>query len=84
VWIGVGIDRFLGNSIPQPFASQLFILTATYSGERGIRTLGEVAPTSVFETDPIGRSGISPVMLSLTVDLLCHIHLSFKIRGCPA
>src|SRR5260370_39179844 len=30
------------------------------SGEGGIRTLGGVAATSVFETDPIGRSGTSP------------------------
>lgn len=30
------------------------------SGEGGIRTLGGVNATSVFETDPIGRSGTSP------------------------
>jgi site-specific DNA recombinase len=30
------------------------------SGEGGIRTLGTVARTSVFETDPIGHSGTSP------------------------
>ena len=30
------------------------------SGEGGIRTLGEIAPTPVFETGPIGRSGTSP------------------------
>jgi hypothetical protein len=29
-------------------------------GERGIRTLGTVARTTVFETVPFDRSGISP------------------------
>src|SRR5262249_25642964 len=31
------------------------------SGEGGIRTLGRIAPTPVFETGPIGHSGTSPV-----------------------
>ena len=30
------------------------------SGEGGIRTLGRVNPTPVFETGPFGRSGTSP------------------------
>jgi hypothetical protein len=30
------------------------------NGEGGIRTLGDVAATPVFETGPIGRSGTSP------------------------
>ena len=30
------------------------------SGEGGIRTLGDVAATPVFETGPFGRSGTSP------------------------
>src|SRR5262245_53631128 len=30
------------------------------SGERGIRTLGSLAATPVFETGPINHSGISP------------------------
>lgn len=33
------------------------------SGERGIRTLGTVAHTTVFETVPFDRSGISPEMV---------------------
>jgi hypothetical protein len=41
-----------------------FLLTpigmARMNGEGGIRTLGRLASTSVFETDPIGRSGTSP------------------------
>ena len=36
-------------------------LEALYNGgETGIRTLGTVASTSVFETDPFDHSGISP------------------------
>ncbi len=31
-----------------------------FRGERGIRTLGTVTRTTVFETAPFGRSGISP------------------------
>lgn len=30
-------------------------------GETGIRTLGGVTPTTVFETAPFDRSGISPL-----------------------
>lgn len=32
-----------------------------YGGEGGIRTLGEIAPTTVFETVPFGHSGTSPM-----------------------
>jgi hypothetical protein len=35
------------------------------SGEGGIRTLGTVARTPVFETGPIGHSGTSPKQLLL-------------------
>ena len=31
-------------------------------GERGIRTLGTVTSTTVFETVPFDRSGISPCL----------------------
>jgi hypothetical protein len=37
------------------------------SGEGGIRTLGRISPTPVFETGPIGRSGTSPK--SLLIDM---------------
>ena len=47
--------------ILQPFASDCERLRAAEkSGEGGIRTLGRIAPTPVFETGPIGRSGTSP------------------------
>ena len=35
-------------------------LISKTSGEGGIRTLGDVAATPVFETGPIGHSGTSP------------------------
>ena len=35
-------------------------LCGEFGGETGIRTLGGVAPTTVFETAPFDRSGISP------------------------
>jgi hypothetical protein len=31
-----------------------------HGGEAGIRTLGGVAPTTIFETVPFNRSGTSP------------------------
>ena len=34
----------------------------TTGGEAGIRTLGGVTPTTVFETVPFGRSGTSPLV----------------------
>src|SRR5262245_9923557 len=48
------------------------------SGEGGIRTLGLVAKTPVFETGPIGRSGTSPAV---------HVgHIMFsqsnRVRSC--
>ena len=35
-------------------------LSREVGGETGIRTLGGVTPTTVFETAPFDRSGISP------------------------
>jgi hypothetical protein len=37
-----------------------FFVNIPQCGEGGIRTLGDVAATPVFETGPIGRSGTSP------------------------
>ncbi len=39
-------------------------------GERGIRTLGPASGTTVFETAPFDRSGISPVASVSTVSRL--------------
>ena len=36
-------------------------------GETGIRTLGRLAPTTVFETAPFDHSGTSPQALSLVI-----------------
>ena len=56
----------------------------TSSGERGIRTLGTVTRTTVFETAPFGRSGISPNSKSaqnydkvITVKTLLQIQKTF-------
>src|SRR5712691_7468501 len=38
------------------------------SGEGGIRTLGRLAPTPVFETGPIGRSGTSPGRAAVIIE----------------
>ena len=35
------------------------------SGEGGIRTLGRISPTPVFETGPIGHSGTSPKLRTI-------------------
>src|SRR5262245_12427030 len=39
------------------------------SGEGGIRTLGSIAATPVFETGPIGHSGTSPVKVEVIIEL---------------
>ena len=36
-------------------------MSVSFSGETGIRTLGTVARTTVFETVPFNHSGISPL-----------------------
>ena len=38
-----------------------------HGGETGIRTLGRLAPTTVFETAPFDHSGTSPQALSLVI-----------------
>ena len=45
------------------------------SGEGGIRTLGDVSATPVFETGPFGRSGTSPKLIS-SKDLRPFFHRS--------
>ncbi len=42
-------------------------------GEAGIRTLGGVAPTTIFETVPFNRSGTSPYF-DRNSQLGYHIH----------
>ena len=48
------------------------------SGEGGIRTLGRVAPTPVFETGPIGRSGTSPKYCYIKTYGVSSTSLSFR------
>jgi integrase len=59
--------HFDGSSAGEPADSGSGVLpvenavsSGKSSGEGGIRTLGRIAPTPVFETGPIGRSGTSP------------------------
>ena len=42
------------------------MLASESGGETGIRTLGGVTPTTVFETAPFDRSGISPLQEPLS------------------
>ncbi len=39
---------------------KLWVRSRSNGGETGIRTLGGVTPTTVFETAPFDHSGISP------------------------
>ena len=52
------------NKNPRSILLWGFLFHAT-GGERGIRTLGTVAHTTVFETVPFDRSGISPEQQSI-------------------
>lgn len=38
-----------------------------YGGETGIRTLGRLAPSTVFETAPFDHSGTSPQVSELVI-----------------
>ena len=38
-----------------------------FGGETGIRTLGRLAPTTVFETAPFDHSGTSPQAFPLVI-----------------
>jgi len=53
------------------------ICIAVPSGEGGIRTLGDVAATPVFETGPIGRSGTSPNAFSSLPFLILRYNILY-------
>ena len=61
--IGKQLDSCLFDSCARVAATKE-ILRAKY-GEGGIRTLGALARTTVFETVPFDRSGTSPQALTL-------------------
>ena len=42
------------------FVASMELCGTIFGGEAGIRTLGGVTPTTVFETVPFNRSGTSP------------------------
>ena len=43
-----------------PFRAVSLVRNGDNGGETGIRTLGRLAPTTVFETAPFDHSGTSP------------------------
>ena len=68
---GIGKESHEGNlttelsgvcAIPD---ETLLVIANGQSGEGGIRTLGDLATTPVFETGPIGHSGTSPISRNL-------------------
>ena len=63
-----GCDNGHLISITEKAAANKRKQTNDTSGERGIRTLGTVARTTVFETAPFNRSGISPNEAKLSAD----------------
>ena len=52
---------FETTTISAPHGAPVRVRNRDDGGERGIRTLGGVAPTTVFETAPFDHSGISPL-----------------------
>ena len=50
--------NIIRSTLKHVFAGSFYL--NILSGERGIRTLGTVARTTVFETVPFNHSGISP------------------------
>ncbi len=50
----------MSNETQTPAATEVTTGVLFGSGEGGIRTLGELAPTPVFETGTIGHSVTSP------------------------
>ena len=51
---------FETTTISAPHGAPVRVRNRDDGGERGIRTLGGVAPTTVFETAPFNHSGTSP------------------------
>ena len=47
-------------------------------GETGIRTLGGLAPTTVFETAPFDHSGTSPRLIGVIINLSMRAKNSFQ------
>ncbi len=56
---------FENTTISGPRWAPVRVRNRDYGGETGIRTLGGLTPTTVFETAPFDRSGISPHWWSL-------------------
>ena len=54
--------------------------SASEGGEGGIRTLGTVACTTVFETVPIDHSGTSPKLIEPNLDNLTSGALFSELR----
>jgi hypothetical protein len=71
-------DATLVPTMRKPFDVLAEGLFSEKSGEGGIRTLGDVAATPVFETGPIGRSGTSPNALLFRAYVNSTAHLSFR------
>ena len=51
------------------FTFNIIYLRVKYGGETGIRTLGRLAPSTVFETAPFDHSGTSPQRPSLDIPI---------------
>ena len=58
---------FETTTISAPHGAPVRVRNRDDGGERGIRTLGGVAPTTVFETAPFDHSGTSPQMFAMTL-----------------
>ena len=71
--ISVGGERFeyhadIKNNFPGHSHENLRkVVYITNGGESGIRTRGEVAPTTIFETVAFDRSAISPLVRSYNI-----------------
>jgi nicotinamide-nucleotide amidase len=71
------------KAIPKKCPPTLYRASAGGGGETGIRTLGTVARTSVFETDPFNRSGISPGAANLrSFDKIIGTNSNQSRSGC--
>jgi hypothetical protein len=56
----------MADILPETFTEKLVFKAMKVSGgERGIRTLGSRKGSTVFETAPFDRSGISPIRILL-------------------
>ncbi len=78
------LTNFFGNKCDRGIYLINILLIQLYfkNGERGIRTLGEVTPSQIFEICTLNRSDISPFIINYLRHFIFIIHTVLPSLDC--